>query len=134
MLLSPKTDRSFPRIPKTHKRLLGTWKSDDKRTKAEWSWKNNLPPKKRKPFESILGKFGITHTRTKIISKLRHRKWPTSQRHKILGMDEQSVAIIRFGDLKVRNRRRYDPELLQFTSDVYQNPKIEHLHFTGRHY
>ena len=55
-----------PRSPSIDRRLLGVWKSDDKRTLKEWTSNRHLSAKKRKKFKSIFGKLEVTYTRTKI--------------------------------------------------------------------
>jgi hypothetical protein len=68
----------FPHFPKTDERLLGTWKSDKRRTFAEWNWKNNTSAKKKARLKAFFGKLEVTYTRANVISLLRHRKWRAS--------------------------------------------------------
>ena len=123
-----------PSFPKTEKRLLGTWKSDKRRTFAEWSWAKKLTPKKKEWFKSIFGKLEINYGRTKVISRLRHRRWEQSRRYVVLGSDENSVAIVNFGRLEIKNRRKYSPLGLEIVDELHSKPEIKHIHFDKKHF
>jgi hypothetical protein len=124
----------LPHFPKIDKRLLGTWKSDKRRTFAEWNWKKNTPPKKREKLKSFFGKLEITYTRTRVISALRHRKWEQTRRYAVLATDDTSVAIVQFGKTEVKDRRRYDLANLEFLEEFCSKPQIEHIHFDKKHF
>jgi hypothetical protein len=49
-------------------------------------------------------------------------------------MDENSVAIIEFGEPKVKNPKKYDPYWLKFGKDTFVKPRILHIHFIENHY
>jgi hypothetical protein len=123
-----------PRFPKTDKRLLGTWKSDKRRTFAEWNWKKGATPKKKAKLKSFFGKLEVTYTRTKVISLLRHKKWEQERRYAVLGLDEKSVAIIEFGELEIKNRRKYWNEGLKIIKEFCSQPEIKHIHFDKNHF
>jgi hypothetical protein len=124
-----------PKFPKFDKRLLGVWKSDKKRTFQEWRWVKPLPLKKKKRFKSIFGKLEVTYARAKVISTLRHRKWEQARRYVILGIDDESVAILQFGEIEIKNRRKYDSANLKFVKELFgSKPKIQHIHFDKKHY
>lgn len=55
-------------VPRTDRRLLGTWKSDSRQTMKEWTWTKRPSVAKRRKLRAIFGKLEITYTRTKIIS------------------------------------------------------------------
>lgn len=119
-----------PHSPKIDKRLLDTWKSDARRTFAEWNWKRNTTATKRARFKSFFGKLEITYTRNRIISKFPQQQWEQSQRYAVLGTDKNSVAIVIFGKLKIKNRKRYDPLNLAILEDCHlSDARIEHVHF-----
>ena len=124
-----------PKFPKFDKRLLGVWKSDRRRTFQEWSWNKKLTPQKRKRFQSFFGELEVIYNRNKIISKLRHRNWEQSRRYAIVATDETSIAIVQFGKLEIKNRRKYDVVNLQMVDELFPSKsKIEHIHFDRNHY
>jgi hypothetical protein len=122
------------RTPRTDRRLLGTWKSDDKRTLKEWTWKRSLSARKRKKFKSIFGKLEVTYTRTKISSRLGPRDWESWRRYSVLAADETSVAILEFGNLRIKNSGNYDPLCMDLVKELCSKPAIHHIHFEGEHY
>ena len=130
----PKLKSATPRFPKCDARLLGTWKSDAKRTLREWAWKKGLSAKLQSQLRSMFGKCEVTYTRTRVVTSLRHRKWKSSQRYAVLGMDEKSVVIIRYGELEVEHEHGYDAGLLEVAKAMYAEPQLEHLHFCNQHY
>ena len=125
---------TLPRFPKTDKRLLGTWKSDARRTLKEWHWKKNLSPKRIGKCKTIFGKSEAVYTKTKIISRLRHRNWESAICYRVLGVDENSVAIAIFGEPKIKNWKKYDPDLLDLAKEIYAKPRIAHIHFVDNYY
>jgi hypothetical protein len=114
----------FPIFPRTDKRLLGTWKSDKKRTFAEWNWGKCVSPKRKARLKSFFGKLEITYTRTKVISVLRHRKWEQARKYAVLANDDASVAIVQFGKMEVKDRRGYDLANLEFLENFSRNRKL----------
>ena len=123
-----------PCFPKVDKRLLGTWKSDRKRTFQEWKWTKRLTPQKKKRFESLFGKLEVTYTRVEVIMTLRYRKWEHARQYAIVAVDETSVAVVHFGETKIKNRKRYDPDNLNAAVAIFgSKPKIQHIHFDKKH-
>src|SRR6478609_9354320 len=90
---------------KNDQRLLGTWKSDARRTLAEWSEK--VSTAKQTALKSLFGRVELTYTRSKVIARLRQRGWEQSQHYVVLGTDSDSVAIAIFGELKIKDRKKY---------------------------
>ena len=130
-----RTKSELPRFPKFDKRLLGTWKSDKRRTFFEWNWKKNTPPNKKAKLKSFFGKLKVTYTRTKVISALHHRKWEQARRYVVVAADETGVAIVKYGELEIKNRRRYNVENLKMVEELFPpKPQIEHIHFDKRYY
>jgi len=124
-----------PRFPKWDNRLLGVWKSDRERTFKEWTWTKRLTQKKKKWFKSIFGKLEITYVRGKVIHTLRHRHWEQSRRYLIAATDEKSVAIVQYGKLNIKNRRKYDRINLEILESSFPaKPEISHIHFDKKHY
>jgi len=118
-----------PRFPKTDKRLLGVWKSDKRRTFAEWNWKTRTPPWKKARLKSFFGKAEITYTRNMVHSKLPHRNFEHARQYTILGLDETSVAEVEFGELQIKNRHKYWGEGLKIIKEHFSKPEIKHIHF-----
>ena len=119
-----------PRRSEIDKRLLGTWKSDARRTFAEWVWNKGTTATKRTRVKSLFGKLEMTYTRTEVISRLRDCQWEQLQRYAVIGADNESVAIVTFGKLKIRDRKRYDPLNLAILEETFSpDQRIEHIHF-----
>jgi hypothetical protein len=97
---------------KTDKRLLGTWRSDRRRTVPDWRFAKRLSPEKRRKFLAIFGKLQVTYTRTCIRGVLRDYRF--TQPYELLAADSDTVAI-----------RYHDTQL---TSEW----RIQHIHFLGR--
>jgi hypothetical protein len=61
--MTVKAKSSIPRFPKTDIRLIGVWRSEDKRRWAEWTWPEGFSPKKKELFKSISVRQGVAYTR-----------------------------------------------------------------------
>jgi len=96
-----------PRPPKTDSRLLGTWRSDKKRTLKEWAFKPNTAPKRRRFIRAIFGKVRVTYTRKRVRFVL--GKWQHVGDYRILGRDPHSLAIMYW--------------------DMGQEWRVQHIHF-----
>ena len=97
--------------PKTDKRLLGTWKSDGRRTVLEWRFAKRMPPSKRQKFFTIFGKLTVTYTSTRIRGVLNDYRF--TQPYELLGRDSDTVVL-----------RHHDTQL---TGEW----RIQHIHFQG---
>jgi hypothetical protein len=125
----------LPRFPKVDKRLLGTWKSDKRRTFAEWNWKRNTSPKKKAKLKAFFGKQEITYTRTKVITVLPHRKSEWARRYAVLATDDTSVAIVQFGKINFKNRQKYNPENLKMVDEIFgSKPRIQQINFDKNYF
>jgi hypothetical protein len=96
---------------KTDKRLLGTWRSDRRRTVAEWRFTKRLAPERRRWFLGIFGKLRVTYSRTRIRGVFDDYRF--TQRYEVLATDSDTVAI-RYEDTQVTKQWR-----------------IRHIHFEG---
>jgi len=126
---------TIPVISKIDRSLIGSWKSDDKRTLTEWTWKKKLSLKRKRLFESTFGKLVVTYTPTKVISRKVISKKQTFefiQRYSLLAADETSVAILLHGGVILKN---LESEFL--TRDIleamFSKPRIVHIHFASQH-
>ena len=99
-----------PKFPKVDRRLIGTWKSDAKRTIAGWTWTKKPSTKNLKTFNSIFGRWEMIFDRSKVISQLPDGKWEYSRRYQVLGTDERSVVIVIYGKPAVKDPQKY-PDL-----------------------
>jgi hypothetical protein len=122
-----------PQFPKTDKRLLGTWKSDKRRTFLEWNWKKNSSPKRKARVKSLFGKWEFTYTRTKVISLNRHLSCEWSRCYRILGVDDSCVAIVLFGELEFKHPSKYWAEGLEILREFSSKPTIKVIHFEKKH-
>jgi len=99
---------------KTHRRLLGTWRSDRRRTLKDWVWPPRTSAKARKRWAAIFGHLLLRYTRTRVYSD--YQGTESTQEYAILGSDADSVAI-----------KTYD--------SLLEEDRIYHIHFEGeRHY
>jgi len=98
---------------KIDRRLLGTWKSDARRTFKDWIFPPELSEKKRKRFKKLFGKLTLHYTPSRIISDYRGER--QIKHYEVLGKDSGSVAI------------------LSWSSDR-RTAEIDHIRFQGQHY
>lgn len=84
---------------------------------------------------ACFGNLEINYTRTKIIMILRYRKWEQARGYEVLASDESSVAIVQFGKMEIKNRKKYDSEYLKLVEKMFPSkPVIQHIHFDKKHY
>jgi len=122
-----------PKIPKTDKRLIGTWKSDAKRTLREWLWKKEPSEDRVRFVKFIFGKSEITYSRNTVTLNYTG-EWASSRHFAVLGVDKDSVAIIHYGQADIKNRQKYLPESLEILDELYATPKILHIHFEKNYF
>jgi hypothetical protein len=95
------------------KRLIGTWRSDRRRTMREWVYARPGTPKRRRQTADIFGHLTLRFTKSRLYSEFRgHRD---VQDYEIVAADSDSVAIVHW-DRLLEERR------------------IQHIHFEGEHY
>lgn len=98
---------------KSDKRLLGTWRSDRRRTMKDWVWPRYTRAERRKRFAAIFGHLMLRYTRQRIHSDLKGSK--DSQPYRVLTGDTDSVTI-QHGSAQLGDR------------------VIQHIHFDGDQY
>ncbi len=96
------------------KRLLGTWKSDLRRTTREARERHLIPEEKIKNFKRLFGKLRVRFTRTRMYLDFQGEKSVTPYR--VAAKDAWSVAILAPG---IIDREREE---------------IYHIHFEGPYY
>jgi hypothetical protein len=95
---------------KMDKRLLGTWRSDRRRTLRELQLPRYVQRKTQKPLRALFGKLRLTYTRSHVHYGM--DDWQAVRPYKVLATDSRSVAI------------RYHDEL---TGEWL----IQHIHFSS---
>src|ERR1017187_660 len=95
---------------KTDRRLIGTWRSDRRRTLKDWIWRPRASAAHRKRVAGIFGHLTIRFTRQKMHTEFRGQS--SSHSYEVLGLDANSVAIMHWNSL-------------------FERQCIEHIHFDG---
>jgi len=95
------------------KRLLGTWKSDARRTLERWVYPAGLSDTRRRRFARLFGRLTVRYTPSRIVSEF--RGYRTVDRYKVMGKDQGGVAILSWKNDSSRG-------------------EISHIHFDGNHY
>ena len=94
--------------PKVDRRLLGTWKSDRRRTFTHYKPKRGCPPSVLRWLKGMFGKLVVRWTRRKSWTDL--NGYQESCRYEVVATDSETVVI------------------------RYQNGVLEHIHFDGDFY
>jgi hypothetical protein len=89
--------------------LLGSWRTDRRRTVAEWRFAKRLTPQRRRKFLGIFGKLRLTYTATRIRGV--YGDYRFAQRYEVLASDSDTVAM-RYEDKQLTGQWR-----------------IQHIHF-----
>src|SRR5436309_1780414 len=92
-------------------RLIGTWKSDARRTLAEIRARRDIPARSLKVWRKIFGRLELRYTRTRFHSSL--DGYRESGRYKVIGKDSRSVVML---------------------SGSAANPSVRQVVFEGRYY
>ncbi len=79
------------RTNKPDRRLLGHWKSDRRRTMAEWKWPPRTSIKKKRFATSLFGHLKLRYTPRFVYSDYKGMK--SREPYEVLGSDSFSVAI-----------------------------------------
>ena len=98
---------------KAKKRLLGTWRSDRRRTMKDWIWTKKYTPKQRKFPTNLFGQLTVRWTRAKIYTE--RKGFRRSSSYEIIGADVDSVALMAYNQLT-------------------KQQTIRHVHFEGDNY
>lgn len=96
------------------KRLLGTWKSDTRRTMREIRNLRSIPEASHKPLKKILGRLTVRYTRARVYMRFDDQEnW--DEPYRVVAKDDHSVVIV-FPDADLDEER------------------ICQVHFAKRHY
>ncbi len=60
---------------------------------------------------------------------MRLKDWETSQRYLLLAADETSVAIVAYGELKIRKQKKHSLVMLADFLEQASKPTIQHIQF-----
>ena len=82
------------RTSKTEKRLLGTWRSDRRRTLKEWLWSPKTNASQRKRFAQLFGHLILRYTRQRVYIEFKGHN--ESRSYKVIGRDSESVAVMSY--------------------------------------
>lgn len=74
------------------RRLLGSWRSDRRRTMAEWIWPRSMKPDRRKWFAGLFGHLKLRYTPRYLYSDL--KGFCERDLYEVVAMDSDSVAIL----------------------------------------
>jgi len=77
--------------PKYDRRLIGTWKSDRRRTFRNWKWSSTATPKRIRFLKSLFGKLIIRWTRTRYYAEL--DGYRSVEKYDVVARDDDSVVI-----------------------------------------
>jgi hypothetical protein len=72
-------------------RLLGTWRSDTRRTMLEVRARRDISLRGRKVFRGMFGHLELRYTRTRVYSQFRGSR--EADRYTVLGKNSEGVAI-----------------------------------------
>jgi hypothetical protein len=92
-------------------RLLGSWRSDAKRTARELAARRDIPAKSKKVLRKLFGRLELRYTRTKCYATLDGNTEALT--YTVVARDSDSVAIV--------------------TNDPLTGQVVSHIHFTGSH-
>jgi hypothetical protein len=93
-------------------RLIGTWRSERKKTAGEIDARADIPRSKKSKLKNLIGKVELRYTRNRCHAKLGDDIRP--MRFSIVARDESSVAIV--------------------TVDPILGREIVHIHFEDEYY
>ncbi len=94
-------------------RLLGTWKSDTRRTFREFKLRPGSTPKSLRKLKRLFGKLVVRFDRRKMYSNYDGTR--DAGKYQVLGRDSESVVI-------------------RFYNDLWQEFQIQPIHFEGGYY
>lgn len=96
----------------TDSRLIGTWRSDARRTIKEIAARRDIPASSRKKLARLFGRLELRYTRTKCYASMETHA--TASGYLVLAKDASSVAIL--------------------SSNSFAGEQIYHIHFEGPYY
>jgi hypothetical protein len=93
-------------------RLIGTWRSDARKTAAEIAARRDVPASKKSKLRRLFGKLELRYTRTHCHARL--GSIATTNRYTVVAKDSSSVAVVSENSIAGR--------------------QISHIHFDGEYY
>ena len=96
----------------TDVRLIGTWKSDGRRTSKEIAARRDISATKKSKLQRFFGKLELRYTESRCYSRL--GDYVSVNRYTVVAKDAWSVAVVVLNPI--------------------QGKHIVHIHFDGNHY
>jgi hypothetical protein len=96
----------------TDSRLIGTWRSEGRKTAIEIAARRDIPVSKKKKLRRFFGKLEVRYTETHCYLQL--SDYVSASRYKVVAKDASSVALI--------------------VDNPIAGKQISHIHFEGNHY
>jgi hypothetical protein len=106
-----------------HKKLLGTWKSDKRKTLKTYKPYDSFPLSKRRRVAAIFGKLELRFTPKFCFVTIGGET--TRDRYDVIGEDADSIVLRTYSD---EFKKRVDPVILEGLEDFFA-PRLQHLHF-----
>jgi hypothetical protein len=106
--------------------LIGTWKSDKRRTLETCHRYHELAGAKRRRFGSLFGKLVLRFTASRLLFSLRGTEW--AARYEVVAQDSDSLV------LRVHSDNLWK-KAVPFTADILKKlarPRLQHIHFSHR--
>jgi hypothetical protein len=94
-------------------RLLGTWRSDARKTDREIAARRDIPASTKARLRPLFGKLVLRYTKTRCYATLGGET--EASRYVVVAKDSSSVAVV-------------------YVDPVDGTEAISHIHFEGRHY
>ena len=95
------------------KRLLGTWKSDTRRTMKEIRNQRDIKKVRAENLKKMFGKLNLRYTRTRIYADFKGDKSVVP--YQVIAKDDYSVVV-----------KEWD--------EVFEENRLHHIHFEGKYY
>jgi hypothetical protein len=95
------------------RRLLGTWRSDRRRTITDWHWQKRVTAKQKHRLAKFFGRLKVRYTRNRIYTEF--EDYRDVKDYRVIGQDSESVAIVYWESLR-------------------EEEVITQIHFEGHHY
>lgn len=86
---------------KLDRRLLGTWRSDRRKTMSEWVWPRTMKLDRRKWFAGLFGHLHVHYMPQSFVWTLKEHRERVP--YEVLASDEHSVAILSGGQIRQIN-------------------------------
>ena len=108
--------------------ILGTWRSDKRRTLETCHRYHCLTGAKRRKFGSVFGRLVLRYTRNRLYYSQGGFEWKA--KYEVIGQDAESLVLrIHSGDLW----KKAEPFTADILKEIMMKPRFEHINFRRRH-